>query len=147
VPEELTLGEVEEIVESFGNAALRAKQVGFDMVEVAGCHGYLIISFLSPRSNRRTDCYGGSLKNRMRFLIAIVDNILKKVGAGYPLSVRLSGTDYEEGGITIEETKRVAEALQKAGVSIIHVSGGTRSTIHMSHAPMYPPPGDQCLGC
>ncbi len=138
-PEELTFEEIGEIVESFGNAAVRAKQTGFDMVEILGCHGYLVTNFLSPLTNRRTDWYGGHLENRMRFLLEVVDNIFKKVGKRYPLSVRLNGTDYEEGGITIEETKRVAIALEKTGVGTIHVSGGVHNTGHMIHAPTYGP--------
>src|SRR4030067_3180167 len=85
VPEELFIEEIEEIVEAFGDAALRAKGAGFDMVEVHGGHGYLIANFLSPRDNKRSDWYGGSLENRMRFLVQVVRNIRKKVGADYPL--------------------------------------------------------------
>jgi 2,4-dienoyl-CoA reductase-like NADH-dependent reductase (Old Yellow Enzyme family)/thioredoxin reductase len=139
VPEELTIEEIEEIVEAFGDAALRAKQTGFDMVEIVGSHGYLVTNFLSPLANRRTDGYGGHLKNRMRFLLEIVDNIFQKVGKDYPLSIRLSGSDYEEGGITIEETKKVAVALERAGVCTIHVSGGASDTRHMVCASMYGP--------
>ena len=138
-PEELTFEEIGEIVEAFGDAAVRAKQTGFDMVEIVGCHGYLITNFLSPLTNRRTDWYGGHLENRMRFLLEVVDNIFKKVGKRYPLSVRLNGTDYEEGGIAIGETKQVAIALERAGISTIHVSGGVHNTGHMIHAPMYGP--------
>jgi 2,4-dienoyl-CoA reductase-like NADH-dependent reductase (Old Yellow Enzyme family)/thioredoxin reductase len=140
LPEELTLEEILEIIEAFGNAAKRAKRVGFDMVEIQGAHGYLVTNFLSPRTNKRTDWYGGSLKNRMRFLLEIVDNIHKKAGADYPLSVRLSGTDYwDEEPITIEETIEVAKALEKAGVDVIHMSGGDGYTIHKQAAPMYLP--------
>jgi 2,4-dienoyl-CoA reductase-like NADH-dependent reductase (Old Yellow Enzyme family)/thioredoxin reductase len=136
-PEELTFEEIREIVESFGDAALRAKQSGFDMIEILGCHGYLVTNFLSPRTNRRTDCYGGDLENRMRFLIEVIDNIFMKVGKDYPLSVRLNGTDYEKNSISIEETKKVALALEGIGVSTIHVSGGGHNTIHKLAAPMY----------
>jgi NADPH-dependent 2,4-dienoyl-CoA reductase/sulfur reductase-like enzyme len=139
VPEELTFEEIVEIIEAFGDAAVRARQTGFDMVEIVGCHGYLVTNFLSPLTNRRTDWYGGNLENRMRFLLEVVDNIFQKAGKDYPLSIRLNGSDYEEGGITIEETKRVAVALERAGVSTIHVSGGTLDKGHMLHAPMYGP--------
>ena len=138
-PEELTFEEIEEIIEAFGDAALRAKQACFDMVEIVGCHGYLITNFLSPRTNRRTDWYGGPLENRMRFLLDLVGNIAQKAGEDFPLSIRLSGSDYEEGGITIEDSKKVAVALEKAGVSTIHVSGGTHQTMHFEHTPMYGP--------
>jgi 2,4-dienoyl-CoA reductase-like NADH-dependent reductase (Old Yellow Enzyme family)/thioredoxin reductase len=139
IPEEFTFEEIEEIIEAFGDAAVRAKQTGFDMVEIVGCHGYLVTNFLSPLANRRTDWYGGNLKNRMRFLLEVVDNIFRKVGKDFPLSIRLSGSDYEEGGITIEETKKVAVALEGAGVSTIHVSGGSSDTRHMVCASMYGP--------
>jgi len=139
VPEELTFEEIGDIVEAFGDAALRAKQVGFDMIEILGCHGYLVSNFLSARTNKRTDWYGGNLESRIRFLAEVIDCIFKKVGRDYPVSIRLSGTDYEEGGITIEETKKVAEVLGKAGVSAIHVSGGSHHTMDKENAPMYGP--------
>jgi len=138
--EELTGEEILEIIAAFGDAAVRAKQAGFDMVEVQGAHGYLITNFLSPHTNKRSDCYGGNLENRMRFLLEVIDNIRKKIGPDYPLCVRLSGTDYEEDEpITIEETIEVAKALEKAGVDVIHVSGGDGHTIHKQAAPMYLP--------
>ena len=139
-PEELTFEEIVEIVDAFGDAALRAKQVEFDMVEVHGAHGYLITNFLSPRTNKRTDWYGGSLNNRMRFLLEIIENIRQKVGSDYPLSVRLSGTDYEEENpITIEDTKEIAKALEKAGVDAIHVSGGDHHTTETQIVRSYSP--------
>ncbi len=138
-PQELTFEEILDIVEAFGDAALRAKKAGFDMVEVQGAHGYLVTGFLSPLTNRRTDWYGGSLKDRMRFLLEVVQNIRKKVGADYPLSVRLSGSEYQQGGIEIEEAIETAKALEKSGVDIIHVSGGTHETASYEVAPMYRP--------
>lgn len=140
VPEELTFEEIQEIVEAFGDAARRAKWAGFDMVEVHGAHGYLITNFLSPRTNKRTDWYGGSLENRMRFLLEIISNIRKKVGPDYPLSVRLSGTEYEPDGVTIEETIEVAKALERAGVDVIHISGGNHHQMAHQVTPMCLPP-------
>ncbi len=122
--EELTIEEIKEIVESFGNAAMRAEKCGFDMVEVNACHGYLITNFLSAYTNRRKDMYGGSLNDRMRFLLEVAENIRKKVSHDYPLSIRLSTMDFEENGITIEETIEVVKALEKAGVNAIHQSSG-----------------------
>jgi 2,4-dienoyl-CoA reductase-like NADH-dependent reductase (Old Yellow Enzyme family)/thioredoxin reductase len=124
VPEELTFEEIEEIVKAFGDAARRAQIAGFDMVELHGAHGYLVTNFLSPRTNKRTDWYGGSLENRMRFLLESVKDIRSKVGPDFPLGVRLSGAEYEPDGIMIEETIKVAKALEKLGVDIIHISGG-----------------------
>ncbi len=141
VPEELTFEEIGEIAKAFGDAALRAQQAGFEMVEVHGAHGYLITNFLSPLTNLRGDWYGGSLKNRMRFLLDVIANIRNKVGLDYPLSVRISASDYQEGGITIEESQEVARALEKAGVNVIHVSGGDHYAIDYEQPPMYRPPG------
>jgi len=139
--EELTLGEITEIIEAFGDAALRAKKACFDMVEVHGCHGYLITEFLSPLTNIRNDRYGGALENRMRFLTEIVQNIRKKVGTDYPLCVRLNGSEYSEGGVTIEETIETAKVLERNGVNAIHVSGGTHQNNDKLVVPMYWPMG------
>ncbi len=142
LPEELTGEEIGEIVDAFGEAALRAKQGGFDMVELHGAHGYLITNFLSSYYNRRTDWYGGSLKNRMRLLLEIVENVRRKAGAGFPLAVKLSWTDYaEENPITLEETREVAIALEKAGVSAIEVSAGDHGHRDRQISPQYWPPG------
>lgn len=137
VPEELTWEEIQEIVQSFGDAARRAQLAGFDFVEIHGAHGYLITNFLSPRTNRRTDWYGGSLENRMRFLMQVVADVRKKVGRGFPLGVRLSGTEYEPDGVTIEESVAVARALEKAGIDVIHVSGGNHHQMHHQVSPLY----------
>ena len=126
VPEELSIAEVVEIENAFGDCALTAKQVGFDMVEVHAAHGYLITEFLSPLINRRTDAYGGTLKKRMHFLLRIIDNVRKKIGPDFPLGVRLTGTEYVTGGITIEESIEIAKALENAGVDVLHISGGSR---------------------
>lgn len=124
IPEELNFEEIQKIVEAFGDAARRTMIAGFDMLEIHGAHGYVITNFLSPRTNRRTDLYGGNLENRMRFLLEIICNVRSKVGPDYPVVVRLSGSEYLPDGITIEETIKVAKALEKAGVNAIHVSGG-----------------------
>ncbi len=139
VPEELSIEEIEEIIEAFGNGAFRAKEAGFDMVDILGNSGYLITNFLSPRDNKRSDWYGGSLENRMRFLLQVVRNIRRKVGGDYPLSVRLNGVDYVEGGTTVAETKEVCIALERAGVNVIHITGGTHQVPDMETVTMYGP--------
>jgi 2,4-dienoyl-CoA reductase-like NADH-dependent reductase (Old Yellow Enzyme family)/thioredoxin reductase len=139
VPEELTWDEIQEIVRSFGDAARRAQLAGFDFVEIHGAHGYLITNFLSTRTNRRTDWYGGSLENRMRFLMQVVADVRKKVGRGFPLGVRLSGSEYEPDGVTIDESVEVARALEKAGIDVIHVSGGNHHQMHHQVSPLYVP--------
>ncbi|MEW6669812.1 MAG: NAD(P)/FAD-dependent oxidoreductase [Thermodesulfobacteriota bacterium] len=137
VPEELTVEEIRRLVGAFGDAALRVKKAGFDLVEIHGAHGYLISQFLSRRSNKRTDSYGGGLDNRMRFLAEVIRNVRSKVGPGFPVSVRLNGSDYERDGIVVEESIEVAVALEKLGVNTVHVSGANRRTgIHMT-TPMY----------
>jgi 2,4-dienoyl-CoA reductase-like NADH-dependent reductase (Old Yellow Enzyme family)/thioredoxin reductase len=141
VPEELTIEEIQEIVSAFGDAALRAQTAGFDMVEVHGAHGGLVTNFLSPGTNRRTDMYGGPLQNRMRFLVEVVRAIRRKVGTDFPLGVRLSGIDYEPNGVVIEETVEVAKVLEKVGVDIIHVSGGSHIRGNHLASPMSVPAG------
>jgi 2,4-dienoyl-CoA reductase-like NADH-dependent reductase (Old Yellow Enzyme family)/thioredoxin reductase len=130
-PKELSFAEIQEIVRAFGQAALRAETCGFDLVELHACHGYLISNFLSPRTNKRTDWYGGSLENRMRFLLEVVAEIKKQVSPFFPVVARLSGTDYEPDGHTIEETIELSKRLEALGVAAIHMSGGNHhQTIH-----------------
>ena len=130
-PDVLTFDEIQEIVKSFGVAAHRVQIADFDMVEIHACHGYLISNFLSPRTNKRTDWYGGSLENRLRFLIEVIAEIMCQVGPDYPVCVRLSGIDYEPDGTTIEETIELSKRLEAMGVAVIHMSGGNHhQTIH-----------------
>jgi 2,4-dienoyl-CoA reductase-like NADH-dependent reductase (Old Yellow Enzyme family)/thioredoxin reductase len=130
-PQALTFDEILQIVKSFGQATKRAQIADFDMVEIHACHGYLISNFLSPRTNKRTDWYGGSLENRMRFLLEVVAEIKGQVGPEYPVCVRVSGTDYEPDGTTIEETVELCRRLEAMGVAAIHMSGGNHhQTIH-----------------
>ncbi len=130
-PDVLTFDEIQQIVKSFGAAAKRAQAADFDMVEIHACHGYLISNFFSPRTNKRTDWYGGSLENRMRFLLEVIEEIMCQVGPAYPVCVRVSGTDYEPDGHTIAETIELCRRLEKLGVAVIHMSGGNHhQTIH-----------------
>ncbi|MCJ7655137.1 MAG: FAD-dependent oxidoreductase, partial [Dehalococcoidia bacterium] len=122
-PRELTPSEIATLVDRFAEAAERAKKAGFDGVEIHGAHGYLISEFLSPLSNRRQDAYGGSVENRARFLLEVIEAIRKRVGRSYPVWCRLSAMEIGvEGGITLEETQVVAQLAEKAGVDAIHVS-------------------------
>ncbi|MFC1965170.1 FAD-dependent oxidoreductase [Chloroflexota bacterium] len=140
-PEELTIKEIQELVSAFGDAARRAQIAGFNMVEIHGAHGYLITTFLSPRTNKRTDLYGGSRENRMRFLLEIIKDIRQKVGQDFPLGVRLSGTEYEPDGIMIEDTIALSEMLEKLGVDVVHISGGNYHQTIQRVTPMSIPPG------
>jgi len=136
VPEVLTIDEIDAIVEAFGDAACRAVAAGFELIEIHGAHGYLLTNFLSPHTNKRNDLYGGSLDNRMRIVVEITDNIRKKIGPDFPLTIRLSGTDYEPDGFGIEETIQVAKVLEQHGIDAIHVSGGDHHQMIHQVSPM-----------
>lgn len=123
-PRSIKTEEIGRIIDSFGKAALRAKEAGFDSVEIHGAHGYLIHQFLSPLSNQRKDVYGGSLENRMRIALEVLDEVRKRVGEEVTVGYRMSAADYMEGGLEIQETLKVAQALETKGLDALHVSGG-----------------------
>lgn len=123
-PTPMTIEEIKQVVLDFGQAAKRAYLARYDMVEVHAGHGYLITNFLSPHTNWRTDEYGGSFENRRRLLLEVVDEIRRQVPRDFPLSIRLSVTDYEPDGIPIEETVELSALLEQHGVDVIHASGG-----------------------
>jgi len=123
-PRELTISEIQQIVEEFGEGARRARDAGFDMVEFQAGMGYLINRFLSSYSNKRSDRYGGTVENRMQFLLEIVDSAKKKAGGDCPFICRLSADEFMEGGNTIEDTKQVVRTLEKAGIAAIDVEAG-----------------------
>ncbi|MFZ7944829.1 FAD-dependent oxidoreductase [Neobacillus sp. 19] len=141
VPEELTIEEIKQIVEDFGDAARRAKIAGFDLVEIHAAHGYLITNFLSPHTNKRTDLYGGTLENRMRFLLEVIRNVKAKVGEEFPITMRINGTDYEPDGITIEESIEVCKQAEQLGICAFHVSGGDHHMMNYQVSPMTVPKG------
>ena len=128
MPRELTIEEIDSITENFGKAAKRSKEAGFDGVELIGSAGYLISQFLSPKTNKRTDKYGGDLANRMTFLLEIVEKVRKYVGEDYPIMVRLSGNEFVPEGNTLEESVEIAKQLELAGVNAIDVTGGWHET-------------------
>ncbi len=125
-PRALSVEEIKRIEDQFADGTARARKAGADMVQFHGAHGYLIHQFLSPQSNKRTDQYGGSLENRMRFLLSIVKKSREKAGSDFPLSCRINGDDYQEGGLTLDDAKHIARALVQEGVQLIDVSGGVR---------------------
>ncbi len=133
-PRELTTEEVEQLVEKFANAALRAKMAGIDMVEVHGTHGYLVCQFLSPLTNRRTDKYG---RDRALFAIEVVRAIKRKCGEDYPVIFRLCADEFVEGGITLDYAKEVAKRLEDAGVDMLNVTGGNYDTLYYPVPSMY----------
>lgn len=137
-PRELTTAEVKELVNKFVQAAERCKRAGIDGVEVHGAHGYLINQFLSPEANIRTDEYGGSFRNRMRFLEEIILGIREKCGEDYPVTVRLSVEEFIEGGIDLELGKEICRYVEKLGVDGLHISCGTYdSSDKIIESPLY----------
>jgi 2,4-dienoyl-CoA reductase-like NADH-dependent reductase (Old Yellow Enzyme family) len=119
-------GEIWEIIEAFGNAARRARESGFDAVQVHGAHAYLLAQFLSPYTNRRTDQWGGSFENRLRLHGEIYRNIKAKVGNDYPVLLKLGVEDGFPGGLTFEEGKKAAHLLARSGYDALEVSSGLR---------------------
>ncbi len=139
VPHELSVSEIDELVEQFAQAAQRALRAGFDLVEIHAAHGYLLHQFLSPLSNHREDEYGGSFENRIRFLVRVATAVRDSIGAAVPLFVRLSATDYTEGGWDVEQSVELARVLRDAGVDLIDVSSGG----NVAHAVIPVAPGYQ----
>jgi 2,4-dienoyl-CoA reductase-like NADH-dependent reductase (Old Yellow Enzyme family) len=121
-PAALDCAEMDRIRNAFAEAARRAGRLGLDMVQIHAAHGYLLHQFLSPLSNRREDEYGGSLENRMRFPLEMFDAVRAAFPAGRPVTVRVSATDWVEGGWNLEQTIAFAQALEARGCTAIHVS-------------------------
>lgn len=120
----ITAEEIEEVILDFGKAARLAKLAGFDLIEIHGAHGYLINEFLSLYTNRREDRYGGTLQNRLRFCLEIIHKIKEEIGGDFPLIFRMSVDDFLDGGMSIDESIKIARALQGAGISAFDVSAG-----------------------
>ena len=128
VPHELSVEEIHQIVLDYGQAALRAKKAGFDGIELHCAHWYLLAQFLSAFYNKRSDQYGGSFMNRMRFLLEIIEEVRKQVGPAYPIIMRISGEENVYGGRNIEETKLVCQLFEQAGIDMINVKEGIRAS-------------------
>ncbi len=123
-PEELTTAGIADVVRAFADAARRAVGAGFDTIELHAAHGYLLHQFLSPLSNRREDGYGGSFEGRARIVLDTVDAVRSAVPDSMPLLVRISGTDWLEGGWDLEQSVRLSVALREHGVDLVDVSSG-----------------------
>lgn len=123
-PREITAEEMDRVTQQFADAAAAAARAGFDLLELHCAHGYLLSSFLSPLANQRTDAYGGSLDNRLRFPLRVFDAIKQVWPADRPLSVRISATDWAEGGNTVDDAVEIARAFAEHGVDVLHVSSG-----------------------
>jgi 2,4-dienoyl-CoA reductase-like NADH-dependent reductase (Old Yellow Enzyme family)/thioredoxin reductase len=140
-PHELTLEEIAERVEWFASAARRAREGGFDGVEIHGAHQYLVAAFLSSATNQRKDKYGGPIKNKARFLVEILQAIREEVGPDFPVWVRLNAQEWGvENGVTIDETKQVVPLAVAAGSQAIHVSGYGAGS-YITTAPISDTPG------
>lgn len=128
-PREMTLEDIHDTIICFGNAAKRAREAGFDAVEIHGAHGYLLTQFLSALVNQRSDQYGGAtLKERARFVLEVIAEVRKQVGPDYPVSIRLSAQEFIKGGYSAEDMQIIIPDLVKAGADLIHASFGTHGT-------------------
>jgi len=140
-PSELSLGEIREVVQSFRDGARRALEAGFEWLELHAAHGYLLHSFYSPLSNQRTDGYGGSFDNRIRLLLETVRAVRPMWPERLPLTVRISGTDWAEGGWSVDESIELARHLKAEGVDLVDCSsGGGVSTAKVPIGPGYQVP-------
>jgi 2,4-dienoyl-CoA reductase-like NADH-dependent reductase (Old Yellow Enzyme family) len=123
-PQALTLEGIQSVVAAFVAAARRAREAGFRVIEIHAAHGYLLSEFLSPLANHRTDGYGGSLENRMRLLLEVASAVRATWPENSPLFVRISATDWEEGGWTLDDSVALARRLQDSGVDLVDCSSG-----------------------
>ena len=124
IPREMTLQDMEQLIEKWAAAALRAREAGFDLVEILCSAGYLLCQFLSPLTNQRTDQYGGSFENRCRFPLEVIAALRKALGPDYPLTLRLAANDLVPGGNNLEDAVRFAKLTEHAGIDAIHVTAG-----------------------
>ena len=138
VPSELSIEEIKNLVNAFQQAANRALKAGFEIIELHGAHGYLINEFLSPASNKRTDEYGGTFENRIRFLLEIIDSIHKVWPADLPIFVRISATDWVEEGWTEADSIALAKILKTKDIDLIDCStGGNVAGVKIAIKPLY----------
>jgi len=137
IPRELCVEEIEELEDKFVDSAVRSREAGLDGIGLHAAHGYLLGQFISPSSNKRTDRYGGSLENRLRFLIEIIKKIRSTVGNDYPLLLRMNSYEPVPDGLTLEDARVIAPILVEAGLDAVDVSAGT-----YAHMELVIPPGE-----
>ncbi|HPS87996.1 MAG TPA: FAD-dependent oxidoreductase [Spirochaetota bacterium] len=128
-PREMTIDDIISVQESFIKGAERAKEAGFDGVELLGSAGYLITQFLSPLKNIRTDQYGGSFENRTRFVRELIEKMRKRLGPDYPITIRMAGNDFVPGSTTDNDTPMIAKVYELAGIDAISVTGGWHESL------------------
>ncbi|XID75261.1 NADH:flavin oxidoreductase/NADH oxidase family protein [Alkanindiges sp. WGS2144] len=133
-PRALTEAEILDIIKRFGNAARICKKAGFEGIQLHGAHGYLISQFLSPLTNQRTDQWGGSIENRMRFLLEIYKEVREQTGDNFIVSVKLNSADFQRGGFSEDDAVAVFKAVDAAGIDLIEISGGTYEAPAMAGA-------------
>ncbi|WPU21933.1 NADPH dehydrogenase NamA [Cedecea neteri] len=143
VPEALTIAEIGEIVAAFGDAAVRARKAGFDVIEIHTAHGFLLNEFLSPLANQRTDEYGGNHENRYRILRQVIDAVRAEWKG--PLFVRISSSDYKEGGNTPEDFLTYGLWMKEQGVDLIDCSSGGIAMVQVNTYPGYQVPAAELL--
>jgi 2,4-dienoyl-CoA reductase-like NADH-dependent reductase (Old Yellow Enzyme family) len=137
IPEALTISQMQEIVAAFGAGALRAREAGFDAVEIHAAHGFLLSQFLSPLTNRRADEYGGGVENRMRIHLEVLGAVRERLGNGFPVFVRLGAHDETPGGLELPDACAAAVRLAECGADLIDVSGGLQGSRGLGKAPGY----------
>jgi 2,4-dienoyl-CoA reductase-like NADH-dependent reductase (Old Yellow Enzyme family) len=130
---EMGVEEIQDLVEAYAQAARRAKEAQFDGIQIHAAHGYMMSQFLSPVFNQRTDAYGGSVKNRARALLEVLQRVRTEVGPGYPVLVKMNCQDFLPEGLTLEESIQAALILQEAGTDAIELSGGTIVSGEVNH--------------
>jgi len=131
-PRALTQDEIEDIIQRFARAAAIARQAGFTGVQIHGAHGYLVNQFLSPHHNQRDDQWGGSLDNRMRFVMNLYHAIREATAPDFPVGIKLNSADFQKGGFTEEDSMEVVRRLADAGMDLIEISGGTYESAAMT---------------
>lgn len=131
-PREATVAEIHDIIRRFGESAAICQKAGFSGVQIHGAHGYLVSQFLSPHHNQRTDDWGGSAGHRRRFVMAVYQEIRRRVGAHFPVGIKLNSADFQRGGFTEDESMATIVALAEAGIDLIEISGGTYEAPAMS---------------
>jgi 2,4-dienoyl-CoA reductase-like NADH-dependent reductase (Old Yellow Enzyme family) len=133
---------IEELIDAYGQTARRAREAGYDAVQIHGAHGYMVCQFLSPLTNRRTDQWGGAIENRMRFVLEVYKKCREAAGDDYPVMIKLNCADFLDDGFTLDEGCQVAKALSDAGVDSIEVSGGVvgggKGTLDVDNVPIRP---------
>jgi 2,4-dienoyl-CoA reductase-like NADH-dependent reductase (Old Yellow Enzyme family) len=135
-PREMSAADIDEVITAFAQSAQRARRLGFDAIELHMAHGYLMHQFLSPLSNQRSDAFGGSLENRMRLPLAVFSAVREAAGPGIPVGVRLSATDWAEGGWDLAQTLVVSKRLEALGCDFLDISSGGIS--HQQKIPLGP---------